>query len=299
MPKKKKTILVTGASGMLGSKICTILAKKGFNILAVYNSNEEFVPSGKNIEKLSIDITKKINLQKSEKIDTIIHCAGITDVNVCELNKNTCKKVNVEGARNLINFSKSVGADFIYISTPMVFSGKKGGYKEGDRTDPLNYYGKTKVEAEKIVLKYKNGLVIRANPIGKRPLGAHPSFMQWFVDMAANNRSFSLFTDVVINPISTATFSEILAKIIDDFSSGILHLGSGDRVNKAEIWKEVLRAFPNYSGKTTKISVSKTHAGKIASRPHEMWLNVDKASQMFSLPSWRQEVRFVLDEIRK
>ncbi len=298
--KKQKTILVTGASGMLGSKICTILAKKGFNILAVYNSNEEFVPSGKNIEKLSIDITKKINIEKSKKIDTIIHCAAVTDVNFCETNKDICKKVNVDGTQNLINFSKPVGADFIYISTPMVFSGKKGGYKEGDKTDPLNYYGKTKVEAEKIVLKYKKGLVIRANPIGKRPLGAHPSFMQWFVDMAANNRSFSLFTDVVINPISTTTFSEILAKIIDNFNPGILHLGSTDSVNKADIWEEVLKSFPGYSGNVTRTSVNKTQAGQVATRPHEMWLNGEKAQEMgYKMPDWKSEVRMVIKDIRQ
>ena len=180
----------------------------------------------------------------------------------------------------------------------MVFSGKKGNYKETDKVDPPNYYGKTKNEAEKMVLKYKKGLVVRANPIGKRPLGAHPSFMQWFVDMASNDRSFSLFTDVVINPISTSTLALIIGDIINNFRPGILHLGSKNRVNKAQIWEEVVKLFPNYSGKITKLSVNKTHAGKIASRPHEMWLSVDKALDIgYRLPNWKEEVHMVLNEI--
>ena len=283
---------------MLGSKISVVLAEKGFNILAVFNSNETLIPGGKYIEKIHIDITKQIHSKQIKNIHTIIHCAGLTDVNFCELNKPLCKEVNVTGTRNLINLAQLLDAQFIYISTPMVFSGDKGNYKEIDKTNPPNYYGKTKNEAEKRVLKYKKGLVVRANPIGKRPLGAHPSFMQWFVDMASNNRSFSLFTDVVINPISTSTLSNILGEIINKFKPGIIHLGSKDRVNKSEIWEEVVKLFPGYSGKIIKLSVNKTHAGKIAFRPHEMWLNVDKALDMgFSLPDWKNEVRLVVNEI--
>lgn len=294
----KSKILITGASGMLGSKISAILAQEGFLIVAAYSSNEEFVPVGENIKKACFNITEKINPGPLKDVGVIIHCAAITDVNFCELNRSLCRGVNVGGTENLINFAKSMDIPFIYISTPMVFSGKRGNYTEKDKTDPPNYYGETKSLAEKAVLKYKKGLVLRANPIGKRPLGAHPSFMQWFVDMASNNRSFSLFTDVVINPISTTTLTSILAEIINKFEPGILHLGSTDRVNKAEIWKEVLKMFPDYSGKITKLSVNQTHAGKIASRPHEMWLNVDKAvGAGYHLPHWKEEVVMVLKEI--
>ena len=46
-----------------------------------------------------------------------------------------------------------------------------------------------------------------------------------------------------------------------------------------------------------KATVNKTHAGQIAPRPDEMWLNTDKASHILKLPSWRQEIRSVLKEI--
>lgn len=296
----KSRILITGASGMLGSRISAVFAKKGFHVLASCNSNEEFVPRDKNIDKIIFDITTKIPLNQFKDVQAVIHCAAITDVNFCELNKPFCRNVNVNGTVNLINLAKLFNAKFIYISTPMVFLGKKGNYKETDKITPLNFYGKTKNEAEKIVLGYKNGLVLRTNPIGIRPLGAHPSFVQWFVDMALNNRSFNLFTDVVINPVSTDTLSNILAVIIKNFKPGILHIGSKDKVNKAKIWVEVLKHFPNYSGKVTRLSVNKTHTGKIALRPHEMWLNVDKAISIgISLPTWKNEVSRVLTEIIK
>lgn len=298
MLKQQKKIFVTGASGMLGAKITQILAEKDFLVLAGYNSNQEFVPIGPNIERVNLDITNKISPSGFKNIDTIIHCAAFTDVNLCELNKKQCKRTNVEGTKNLIKLAQSWEAKFIYISTPMVFSGRRGNYKELDRPDPINYYGKTKMEAEKIVMKYKLGLVIRVNPIGKRPLGHHPSFMQWFVDMASNNRSFHLFTDVIINPISTVRLSGIIRDLIDNFRPGILHIGSSDVVNKAEIWKEVLEYFPDYSGKVIRVGVNKTHAGKIASRPHEMWLNTDKARlEGHNLLPWKIEVKNVIKDI--
>ena len=285
---------------MLGSKLSHILSKKGFKIIATYNTNEEFVPRGDNIENINLDITKDIHNGRLKSIDAIIHCAGVTEVNLCELNKTICRKVNVDGTKNIINLAKLYDAKFIFISTPMVFSGKEGDYKEEDRVDPINYYGQTKADAEKLVLQYNKGLVLRVNPIGRRPLGAHPSFMQWFVDMATNNRSFSLFTDVIINPISTSTLSNIIGDLIVDFNPGTLHLGSRDKVNKADIWEEVVKSFPNYSGTITKISVNKTHAGKIASRPHKMWLNVEKSSKFgYPMPLWKTEVSKVLEEITK
>ena len=102
----------------------------------------------------------------------------------------------------------------------------------------------------------------------------------------------------MINPISTATLALIIGDVINNFRPGVLHLGSKNRVNKAQIWEEVVKLFPNYSGKVTRLSVNKTQAGKVALRPHEMWLNVQKATDMgFSLPDWKDEVGLVLKEI--
>lgn len=287
MTKNKKTILVTGASGMLGLKLYHVLREKGFNVI----KNKFDISSAKAVEEFS---------EKLKRLDCIIHCAAATDVNKCELEKKLCFSVNVTGTKNIVDMAQHFGANLIYISTPMVFSGTEGDYKETSRPKPLNYYAKTKLLGEKEVLKYKNSLVLRANPIGVRPPGAHPSFIQWFVDAARNNKSFTLFTDIRVNPISTTTFSDIISKLINDFKRGVLHLGSADVVNKAEIWDLILSRFSKFSGVVKKASVDKTETNKIAKRPKEMWLNVQKAVTLgYEMPSWKAEVARVLNEIIK
>ena len=148
--KSKKNILITGATGMLGRKLVEILSKD-FSVITT-----------------RFDITNPISIAKFQnrfkRIDAIIHCAAMTNVNQCELNQLECWNTNVEGTRNIARLAMSYGADLIYISTPMVFSGAQGNYRESDRPRPQNYYARSKLAGEKIVLKYERGLVIRANP---------------------------------------------------------------------------------------------------------------------------------------
>ena len=270
---------------MLGLKLCEVLKESGFNL-----KKERFnIASSKETKRIS---------KKFENINSIIHCAAVTEVNKCENNKARCFKVNVIGTRNVVDLARFYDANLIYISTPMIFSGRDGNYKEDDTPEPVNYYAKSKMYGEREVLKYSKGLVIRANPIGVRPPGAHPSFIQWFVNAAKENKSFTLFNDVKINPISTLKFSEIIASLLMDFKPGILHLGSSDIVNKADIWWLIVSKFLEFKGRVSEKSVNKTKAGQIAKRPKEMWLNVEKAVSLgYEMPSWKGEVDLVVREL--
>ena len=284
MKKHMQTILITGASGMLGLKLVEVLSKH-YAII-----NDQF------------DITDPVAIAAFQSlhigIDVIIHCAAMTDVNACELNHKLCRQTNVTGTANITRLAKHYEAKLIYISTPMVFSGTTGDYRESDSPNPQNFYARSKLAGEKIVLRYRRGLVVRVNPIGKRPLGFHPSFVQWFVDRARKNESFSLFSDVNINPISTTTLARAFDITIWKFRPGIMHLGSRHVVNKADVWRLIMKKFPRYSGIVREESVRATEAGKIAKRPRRMWLNVDK-SRRFGIapPSWRREVEIVLKEL--
>lgn len=285
MKKPVHTILITGASGMLGSKLVEILSKK----FTVISDRFDITHAG------AIAMIRK----RFKNIDSIIHCAAMTDVNTCEKRKTACWKTNVRGTEHITRLAKHYGAQLIYISTPMVFSGQKGNYREHDRQRPQNHYARSKLAAEKIVLRYPCGLVTRVNPIGKRPPASHPSFIQWFVERARKNESFSLFSDVVINPISTMTMGRIIDRILRNFKPGIIHLGSRDVVNKADVWHFILKQFPNFSGIVKEQSVDTTSAGKIAKRPHLMWLNTDLVQKSYKIrmPSWRNEINHVLKEL--
>jgi dTDP-4-dehydrorhamnose reductase len=299
MGSKVKNVLVTGASGMVGLELLKYFAGEKLNVFGICHNRCGLIKESKRIKKLQLDLAAE-NAQSAitgrfKRIDAIIHCAAMTDVNKCELEKSACFRANVKATESIVNLAKIYSSGLIFLSTPMVFSGKRGNYKESDAPNPLNYYARTKLLGEKLVLQYKKGLVLRVNPIGVRPPGAHPSFIQWFVEAAENNRSFQLFSDVRINPISTQSLSKIIFRLLNHFRAGTFHLGSRDVVNKAEIWDRIISGYKNFSGKVSRISVSKTKAGKIASRPKEMWLNVKKAQRSgYRLPTWKTELDLVL-----
>lgn len=271
-------IVVTGASGLLGSRLAQTFREQGHEVLAVFNQNPELVISGLN--KIQCDISNEkatLSLKKYIKpLSLIVHCAAITNVDLCEKNKKLCKAVNIDGTKNICELARQTNSRIIYISTPSVFDGKTGNYKELDKTNPINYYNLSKVQGENYVLEYKKGLVIRTTPLGLHSAGRKPaSFLEWLVHSFKNNLNIDLFTDSRINPLTITTLSAMIVKVPPILDKGVIHLGSQDIVSKADIGLEVKKFFPVYSGNLKLISMD--DSSQMAVRPKEMWLNVDKA----------------------
>ena len=115
---------------------------------------------------LSLDIRDKdvvYDIFKKFKPDIVINCAAFTDVDKSETKKTLARDVNVKGLSNIIK-SLPRKSKIIHISTDYVFDGKYGNYKEDDIKSPLNYYGKTKLEAENLLIGSNyDYLIIRPN----------------------------------------------------------------------------------------------------------------------------------------
>jgi len=141
--KKEKKILVTGSAGMVGS-----YAQEAFSD---YNLMLTDIVDG----YLYLDVQDKsavFELIKSKKPDYVCHLAAATDVDRCELEPDWVFRINAEGTRNIALACKESDITMIYISTGAVFNGeKRTPYREADHASPLNKYGITKYEGEKIV----------------------------------------------------------------------------------------------------------------------------------------------------
>ena len=142
-------LLITGASGLYGSKLAQLAIERGFE---VYASDIQKAPVYGNF--VTLDVSNKEQVDEAFrriKPDIVVHAATLTDVDKCELNKEIAWKINVDGTRNIVEASQDTESFLIYISTDYVFSGEKGCYVESDAADPINYYGLTKLIAEEIV----------------------------------------------------------------------------------------------------------------------------------------------------
>lgn len=295
-----KTALITGASGLLGLELIKYIGENGYKVIGTYNSNSKLVD--KNYLNLKCDIgstgSVKTLTPKVGKVNVIFHCASMTGIDKCEKNREKCWKANVLGTRNIVDLAKKNKAKLIFISTGSVFSGETGNYKENDTPDPKNFYSWTKLLGEEAVLAYDKGVVVRVVPIGIHRVGRpQANFIEWLVDAARNNASFNLFDDVYINAISAENFAKILIRISMILESGVLHIGSRNRLSKADIGQMVISKFPNFSGQVKLISVNDM-SGDFASRPKEMWLNTNKAAKLgLKMPDLKSELDLILSKL--
>lgn len=147
-----KTFLVTGANGFVGSHIIDNLQQNQHKIYCLVRktSNLEWL-NDKDVQLIYGSLNELNEIEKiKNEIDIVIHCAGV----VQSKKKDLFTEVNIEGTKNLLNsFNNCKICKFIYISslTAAGPSNEAKPYKEGMESKPLTSYGKSKLQAEKLV----------------------------------------------------------------------------------------------------------------------------------------------------
>ena len=212
---------------MIDSTNYTITATgKGVSRLP-FNSSNRF-------NYVSLDITNGVEVAAfiaRDRPDIIIHTAAITQVDECEQNPIHCWNTNVTATRFLLGAAEIAGAAFIYISTDFIFDGISGPYLESDLPGPVNYYGSSKLGAEKSVMESKlPWCIIRTVLVyGNILVGNRSNMVSW----VQNNLSQGKPIQVVSDQWRTPTYVEDLAKgillAIENKAKGIYHI-SGEEL---------------------------------------------------------------------
>lgn len=286
-------VLVTGASGLLGTAVLRALQARGHEALEF----EGDLTSAEDVRSATERICSA---------DALIHTAAATDVNKCEKERDWCYAVNVGGTRAAAEMARALGARLVFISTVSVFDGFEGNYREADPPNPKNWYNVTKFAGEEIVRDVPDSLIVRLNLIGIHPgSGDVPmaiprgrNFLEWLYGAIKNDEDLKLFTDVQINPLSNLTIADLLVELLEQrVSDRVLHLGTQNRVSKADIGRFLLERTPGYKG-TVEYTTSDVLSA-LAHRPKEMWLNTERAAIVFgrALPSVEQELERILSNL--
>lgn len=228
-------ILITGANGLLGQKLVALLShEKNVEVIATskgVNVNSYDLPK---YHFCSLDVSDKEQVNRvieDEKPDVIIHTAAMTHVDECEQDKEKCWHVNVVAVEWLLEAAKKHHAFFIHLSTDFVFSGSSGPHVEVDGHYPVNYYGKTKAEAELLVQQsgVDYAIVRTAIVYGIAPKMSRSNIVLWVKESLENGKSIK----VVDDQFRTPTLAEDLAMgcwlIAKQRAQGIFHI-SGEEV---------------------------------------------------------------------
>ena len=267
-------ILITGAFGQLGNSLK--------NFLSI---NDEVFRTGLNIptggKGLQLNIVDKIMLKdiiSSISPDVIINLAALTNVDFCESNPEIAKEVNTNGVQNLVDvFSGKI----IHLSTDYVFDGLKGPYKEEDQINPISVYGKTKYDAEKIVLDKNNNLVLRANVLYNMFGNNKASFLNWVVNNLKNKNSIQVVNDQFNNPTWTESIAEILVNCLNKNMSGLYHWGDQDYLSRYDFAIKIAESYNLKSDLIKQIPTSQLK--QMAPRPLNGGLDQSKLKKYLNI----------------
>lgn len=229
--------VVTGANGMLGDSFCPLLENKGYHVVAA-----DIIANAK-IIKLDIkNLDKAMYVVKKEKPGIIFHLAAETDVDKCELNEKHAYETNAKGTENMALCCKELDIPMVYISTGAVFDGEKeNGYTEEDITGPVNIYGKSKLEGEKVVKALLSKYyIIRAGWM----IGGYnkdKKFVWKIVELLKTKKEISAVTDKFGTPTFTKDLSKGIYDIVTKGEYGLYHsVNNGGICTRFDIAKKII-----------------------------------------------------------
>lgn len=262
---------ITGGSGLLGQRLATV-ANDSDELTLVHNSNP-----GENTVKC--DITDESNVRDCvirENPDVIIHCAAMTNVDLCEDEVDKAYLINGDGTGFLAKAAEEVGAKIIYVSTDFVFDGSRGYYKEEDAVNPLGVYAKSKYDGEVQLQKYSsNWAVARVSVL----YGWHQraNFTTWVIDELRKKHEINIVVDQVNSPTLADNAGEAIFEIARRDKNGVFHTAGNDAINRFDFTLKVADAFDLDDSLinpiTSDIFVQK------APRPRDSSLNVNKVEK--------------------
>lgn len=271
-------ILVTGASGLLGSRIVKA-AKGNYEVIPSHNTKRLHPNS------LKLDITRRketFSLFKNIKPDLTIHTAAETNVDKCETRRELAWKTNVKGTRNVAKACSEISAKIVYISTDYVFKGEKGLYTEEDKPSPINYYGITKLEGENQVRKLcKNYVILRTSVL----YGWHSwkqNFATWVIDSLKQKKKISIVQDHFNTPTLADNLAEIIVETVKRNLQGLYHASGNQRISRYEFAQQIAEAF-DLNQSLIKPIKTNSMTSWTAKRPKDSSLDTNKIKKLLDI----------------
>ncbi|MGH9988794.1 MAG: SDR family oxidoreductase, partial [Nitrososphaeraceae archaeon] len=239
------------------------------------------VALGKTIQ---IDLTKLDQVRtmiNKLKPDIIINLAAKTDVDRCETERDSTMLVN-QGLVSVISeyAASNQSVYLLHMSTDYIFDGQTGNYKEEDSTNPINWYGKTKLEAERQIIdkvEPSRWCIARTST----PFGFHPikkSFPVFVLNKLRHGELINAITDQFTSPTYAGNLAHMLREIVARRIVGKIHVASKSRISRYQQAVKIARVF----GLDEK-SVCKKLMHDIkwnAKRPSDSSLNVERATTL-------------------
>ena len=227
-------------------------------------------------------------LFEKERLDAVVHCAAYTAVDRAEDELDLCRRVNVDGTRNIAENCLRAGIPMMYISTDYVFDGT--GYRPWrpqDPTNPINVYGESKRDGETEVLRLEKYFILRISWV----FGANGNnFIGTMLRLSETMDEVNVVDDQYGSPTYTVDLSKLIADMIVTDRYGIYHAHNEGVCTWADIAEETFRL----SGSDTKVNrIASDQYPMKAKRPNNSRMSTDSLTEngFNLLPDWKDALR--------
>lgn len=275
-------VLVTGASGLLGTDVVEALERSGHTAVATSSR--------------TLDIRDEVAVQEAIaciRPDAVIHCAAWTAADAAEKeeNREIVWDVNVNGTAHIAKACGQVGCKLLYPSSDYIFDGTgTAPWKPEDKPNPVNWYGESKLAGERAVVKYApRHFVVRISWL----YGKHgKNFADTMLAFAREGRKISVVDDQIGTPTYTPHLAALFVKMIESEQYGTYNaVNEGGYISWYDLACEVFslaRKKGLLSAVPAVTPVSSKDYAALASRPLNSRMDTSKlaANGFDLLPHW-------------
>lgn len=233
-------VLITGANGFLGHYLIEQLLVKDYYVIATGKGDSRLPFSAtSNFTYRSMDFTDPFNVHDvfgEYKPDAVIHAGAMSKPDECEQNQWQAYITNVEATITLLLNAEEHKSFFVFVSTDFVFDGEKGMYSEDDAARPVNFYGKTKLEAEDAVKEYEyDWAIVRTVLVYGKPQSGRANILTIVKEKLENGETYRVVDDQVRTPTYVEDLAAGIVSIIEKKAKGIYHLSGEDVLTPYEM----------------------------------------------------------------
>jgi dTDP-4-dehydrorhamnose reductase len=240
-----KKLLVFGANGLLGQSVIRRFKQDFVVISSSLNKKASFDYT--DIPYYQTDLTVRYDvadLMNEVKPDIIINTAAMTDVDLCESEREAAWKVNVKAIENILESCRNLNPVIVQISADYVFDGTNAPYGETDTMNPINYYGRSKMSAENII---KNSsfeyIIARTQVLYGTGNSVRNNFVTWVINALRNNEKISVVNDQRGTPTYVHDLSEGIYKLIQQKEFGLYHISGSDSISRYDFALKIAEIF--------------------------------------------------------
>jgi dTDP-4-dehydrorhamnose reductase len=268
------SILVLGATGMLGQALMTTGRAQGMQMLGAARTGTNRVLDIEDTEALA-------NLIANTRPAIIINAAALAGVALCEREPGRAYAVNARCVAVLAEAARACGAWLVQVSTDHYFSGD-GCTAHGELSTVrlLNEYARSKYAGESFALTYPGALVLRTNIVGFRGHGT-PTFVEWILNELKQEKTIQAFDDYFVSSLTVRQFSVALFDLLPKRPTGILNLGARNVFSKKSFIEGVRDSLMDGSGRIESASVDILTGCR---RAESLGLDVSRAEQILGRP---------------